>query len=178
MRSILFVANSFDRDRTRKITVVTAVRCGKFGKNGIDAILHLCRMDGSFQPCGKERAFQIAAKALTPLTKKIFKTSNPAALESLAMNMSCNLLGIGGAATPYAVKAIAELEKDKNDWAQKLLFVINATSVQLLPTTVITLRASAGSASAFDIFLPSLICTSISTALAVALYTFGRRIWR
>ena len=41
-----------------------------------------------------------AAKALTPLTKKIFKTSNPAALESLAMNMSCNLLGIGGAATP------------------------------------------------------------------------------
>ena len=119
-----------------------------------------------------------AAKALTPLTKKMFKTSNPAALESLAMNMSCNLLGIGGAATPYAVKAIAELEKDKNDWAQKLLFVINATSIQLLPTTVIALRASAGSASAFDIFLPSLICTCISTALAVALYTFGRRIWR
>ena len=92
-------------------------------------------MDGSFQPCGKERAFQIGSQGAYAVNKKIFKTSNPAALESLAMNMSCNLLGIGGAATPYAVKAIAELEKDKNDWAQKLLFVINATSVQLLPTT-------------------------------------------
>lgn len=111
-----------------------------------------------------------AAKALKPLCRKLFKTENQAATENLAMNLSCNLLGIGGAATPYAVKAIGELEKDKNEFAQKLLFVINATSIQLLPTTVIALRAGAGSANAFDIFLPSLICTGISTGLAVLLF--------
>lgn len=119
-----------------------------------------------------------AARALKPLSRRIFKTDNEAALENLAMNLSCNLLGIGGAATPYAVKAIGELEKDKNDWAQKLLFVINATSVQLIPSTVIALRTSAGSAAAFDIFLPSLICTVISTAVGVLLFALGRRIWR
>lgn len=81
-------------------------------------------------------------------------------------------------ATPYAVKAINALEKDKNDFAQKLLFVINATSVQILPTTVIALRASEGSASAADIFLPSLICTTVSTVCAVILYLLGRKIWR
>ena len=120
-----------------------------------------------------------AAKALKPLSRRLFKTENEAALENLAMNLSCNLLGIGGAATPYAVKAIGELEKDKNERAQKLLFVINATSVQLIPSTVIALRTSAGSAAAFDIFLPSLICTAFSTAVAVILFlswrTAGRK---
>lgn len=119
-----------------------------------------------------------AAKALKPLSKKLFKTENEKALENLAMNVSCNLLGIGGAATPYAVKAIGELEKDKNERAQKLLFVINATSIQILPTTVIALRASAGSAAAFDIFLPSLICTAFSTITAVLIFLLGSKLWR
>ncbi len=117
-----------------------------------------------------------AARALKPLSRRLFKTQNETALESIAMNLSCNLLGIGGAATPYAVKAIGELEKDKNDYAQKLLFVINATSIQLLPTTVIALRASAGSAAAFDIFLPSLICTAFSTVLAAGLFILSRKL--
>lgn len=117
-----------------------------------------------------------AAKALKPLSRRLFKTENESALENLAMNISCNLLGIGGAATPYAVKAIGELEKDKNEYAQKLLFIINATSVQILPTTVIALRTSAGSLSAFDIFLPSLICTAVSTLSAVLIYVAVRKI--
>ena len=115
------------------------------------------------------------AKVFTPLSKKLFKTNNKAASEMISMNMSCNLLGIGGAATPFAVKAINELEKDKNSYAQKLLFVINATSIQILPTTVIALRVSAGSLNGADIFLPSLICTAISTVLAVLLYMAGKR---
>ncbi len=121
---------------------------------------------------------QAAAKGLRPLSRKLFKTENPKALENIAMNLSCNLLGIGGAATPYAVKAVKELDKDGNEYAQKLLFVINATSIQIIPTTVIALRASAGSAAAFDIFLPSLICTVISTSVAVLLYFAVNKLWR
>ena len=117
------------------------------------------------------------AKGLKPLSKKIFGTDNDVANECIAMNISCNLLGLGGAATPYAVKAIGELEKESNGFAQKLLFVINATSIQILPTTVIALRASAGSVSASDIFFPSLICTLISTACAVGMYVLGRKLF-
>lgn len=118
------------------------------------------------------------AKGLKPVSRKIFRTDSDAASESLAMNISCNLLGLGGAATPYAVKAIGELEKEKNGFAQKLLFVINATSIQILPTTVIALRAGAGSANPTDIFAPSLICTAISTLTAVGLFLAGRKLWR
>lgn len=121
---------------------------------------------------------RVAARGLKPVARRLFKTNNATATENIAMNLSCNLLGIGGAATPYAVKAIGELEKDKNTYAQKLLFIINATSVQIVPTTVIALRTSAGSAAAANIFLPSLICTAFSTVFAVTIYVMGSKKWR
>lgn len=102
----------------------------------------------------------------TPVSK-IFKTEDEQATTFIAMNLSCNLLGIGGAATPYAVKAVERLEKSGNDFAQNLLFIVNATSIQLIPATIIALRSSFGSAAAHDITLPSLIATFISTGSAV-----------
>lgn len=79
------------------------------------------------------RITEKTAKLLSKPCGKLFKTQNPAALENITMNISCNLLGIGGAATPYAVKAVDALEKDGNTFAQNLLFIINATSIQLIP---------------------------------------------
>ena len=151
-------------------------RCGKFRKDGAHPVLYLWM--GLSRLAEKSGLSKGAAKALKPLSKKLFRTENEAACENLAMNLSCNVIGIGGAATPYAVKAVSELEKDGNRYAQKLLFVINATSIQIIPTTVITLRASAGSIAAADIFLPSLICTAISTIAAVTLYILGHKLWR
>ncbi len=117
-----------------------------------------------------------AGKLLAPLCSKLFRTDNAEATEAISMNVSCNLLGIGGAATPYGVKAINALEKDGNTFAQNLLFIINATSIQLIPTTVIALRASAGSAAAYDIVLPSLIATVISTGCGALLYLLSDKI--
>ena len=77
-----------------------------------------------------------------------------------------------GAATPYGVKAVGALEQDGNEFAQNLLFIINATSIQLIPTTVIALRASAGSIAAHDIAVPSLIATAVSTFVGAAAYIF------
>lgn len=111
-----------------------------------------------------------AAKLLSPACTKFFRTDDEQAVKEIAMNLSCNLIGIGGAATPFAVKAIERLEQSGNEFAQNLLFIVNATSIQLIPTTVITLRAAAGSAAAYDIVLPSLIATMISTGSAVAAY--------
>lgn len=113
---------------------------------------------------------QKAAKLLSKPCKKLFRTENSDAVTALSMNISCNLLGIGGAATPYGVKAIEAFEKDGNTFAQNLLFIINATSIQLIPTTVIALRAAAGSAAAYDIALPSLIATFVSTFSGAGLY--------
>lgn len=133
---------------------------------GLSAVAEDCRLTNK------------AAKLLSKPCKKLFKTDDYEAVKDISMNLSCNLLGIGGAATPYAVKAVNALEKDKNEFAQNLLFIINATSVQLIPTTVITLRAAAGSAAAYDIALPSLIATFISTFAGAGIYILLNRIKR
>lgn len=111
-----------------------------------------------------------AAKLLSRPCRKLFKTKSDEAVKDVAMNISCNLLGIGGAATPYAVKAVNAFEEENNSFAQNLLFIINATSIQLIPGTVIALRAAAGSAAAYDITLPSLIATFVSTGIGAGAY--------
>lgn len=131
---------------------------------GLSAVAEDCRLT------------EKAARLLSPACRKLFKTDNKEAIKSIAMNVSCNLLGIGGAATPYGVKAVEALEKDKNTFAQNLLFIINATSIQLIPTTVIALRAAAGSTAAHDITFPSLIATLISTLTGATLYIAASKI--
>ena len=54
-------------------------------------------------------------------------------------------------------------------FAMIMLVVINATSIQLLPTTVIGLRASAGSCDPADIILPTLIVTVTTTVIGILL---------
>ena len=106
-----------------------------------------------------------------PITKRLFKGESDLALEYITLNFSANLLGMGGAATPLGIKAM-ECMQDGSERATDnmiLFMVINSTSIQLLPATIIGLRSSAGSNSPSDIILPSLIATVISTVTGVAL---------
>ena len=69
------------------------------------------------------------SKLLRPLAKKLFKTNDQAALDAVCMNLSVNLLGVSGAATPYGVKAAQLLDRSENaEYASAMFFVLNATS--------------------------------------------------
>ena len=111
------------------------------------------------------------AKLLRPLIKKIFKVDNAETQKIIALNVSANMLGLGNAATPMGIKAMQALDdkSGKANFAMIMLVVINATSIQLLPTTVIGLRASAGSENPSDIILPTLIVTFCTTLLGIIL---------
>ncbi|MCX4363267.1 MAG: hypothetical protein OSJ74_07795 [Clostridia bacterium] len=110
-------------------------------------------------------------KLFRPLTKRLFKGESDLALEYITLNFSANLLGMGGAATPLGIKAMECMQ----DGSQKatdnmiLFMVINSTSIQLIPATIIGLRAAAGSNAPSDIILPSLLATLISTITGVIL---------
>ncbi len=111
------------------------------------------------------------AKLLRPLIKKIFKIEDKETQKLIAINVSANMLGIGNAATPLGIKAMQALDdkSGKANFAMIMLIVVNATSIQLLPTTVIGLRASAGSANPADIIIPTLIVTFCTTVLGIFL---------
>ena len=77
---------------------------------------------------------------------------------------------MGNAATPSAIEAIRRLEHGETlSRAGAVLFVVNASGVQLVPTTVIGLRAQAGSASPSDILLPTFISTVLTAVVGIAL---------
>ena len=110
------------------------------------------------------------AQFLKPCAKKLFKTDDENALTAASMNLSVNLLGMSGAATPYGVKAAKLFDNTKNaEYASTILLVVNATSIQLIPTTIVGVRAAMHSISPADIILPSLLSTTFSTLLGVFL---------
>lgn len=105
------------------------------------------------------------SKLLKPIVKKIFKKENDEAYNWICINLASNMLGMGGVATPAGIKAINAMtgDGDKATSNMILLLVINATSIQLVPATVIAIRATADSANAADIFFPTLISSAIAT---------------
>ena len=110
------------------------------------------------------------AKLVKPLAKKLLLTDDEECLEAVSMNLSVNLLGISGAATPYGVKAAGLLDKTEHaEYSSAMFFVLNATSLQLLPTSMVALRTSLQSVAPADIILPTLITTLFSTLLGAGL---------
>lgn len=101
----------------------------------------------------------------------IFGKTDEETEKNLCLNVSSNILGLGSAATPFGLKAMQGLDKG-GEYATKsmiMLVVINSTGIQVLPTTVIGLRALAGSASPSCIIWPTILATFIPTFLGIFL---------
>ena len=110
------------------------------------------------------------SKFLHPVAKKILKTEDEQALNSACMSFSVNMLGISGAATPYGVKTAQLLDKTPNaEYSSAMFFVLNATSLQILPSSLVAVRVAMGSASPTDIIIPTLLVSLFSTVLGVIL---------
>lgn len=118
----------------------------------------------------------LLSRHLSPFCKRVFRTDDERAASDASMCICCNVLGLGSAATPFGVSAVERLTAQNNAFGAKLLFVLCATGLQVVPTTAMALRAQAGSTAPADIFLPSLAATTVATAVAWALFwLWGRK---
>ena len=84
------------------------------------------------------------SSAVFPLSRRIFRSDDKEAVYLASCNLSANFLGLPGAPTPLGIQACKKFCERGNIYASDMLFVLNATSLQLLPTTVIALRLAAG----------------------------------
>lgn len=110
------------------------------------------------------------ARLLKPVNKRLFGELSNEADDFISLNLSANILGMSGATTPMGIKAIRALDKSQNsDYAVAMFFVINATSVQLIPSSVLALRTQAGSASPSDVILPTVLATLLSSVIGIIL---------
>ena len=140
-------------------------------------VLELMRRSG--MAAGLSRLLRPVLRRLLPQAGRDEET-----LDALSANVSANLLGLGNAATPSGMEAVRRMEEEQKQNPQVrhalyMLLILNATGLQLFPTTVLTLRVAAGSAQPNAILLPTLACTALSTlagaGLGLLCYRLSRR---
>ena len=146
---------------------------------GGEAVGLLMRLAGAYAFFGgllgvlrESGAADALARAMEKPLSRLFRFAPGEALGDVSLNLSANMLGAGGAATPAGMAAMRKMARVHPDGrasdAMILFLVVNTSSVQLLPTTMIALRAQAGAANPADIVLPTLLATAASTLCGIA----------
>lgn len=118
---------------------------------------------------------KLVTRFIKPLNRLIFPQlkNEPKVMEAVSANMVANMLGLANAATPLGIKAMQELDRlnGRSNCASEamcMFAVINSASIQLIPSTLIGIRASMGSNAPAEIIVPVWI-VSISAAFVAVL---------
>lgn len=116
------------------------------------------------------------SKLLNPIIHFLFPEVSPkdAAYQEISLNLIANILGLGNAATPLGLKAMESLQKKNSKKnllsnSMAMLVLLNTASLQLIPTTVISIRSSLNSSHPTAIILPVWIATFSAAFVAVML---------
>jgi len=123
------------------------------------------------------------SRLLRPVLRRLFPdfARDGEVMDAVSANMSANLLGLGNAATPLGLKAAQAMAARTPGVASDglcMLVVCNTASIQLIPTTVASLRAAAGCATPFDILPAVWLASAISIAVGVGAAKLMSRVWR
>ena len=130
-----------------------------------------CLWSGIMEIASKTDILKYLTKLLKPIVRILFPeiNLNSKSYNNIIMNIVANILGLGNAATPLGLKAMNELQKDNKDKEtlsdnMMMLIVLNTASLQIIPTTVISIRSSLGSKNPTQIIFPvwlSTICAAV-----------------
>lgn len=146
----------------------------------------ICLWNGIMKIATNTTLIEKLTKLLSPIINYLFpKTKNNKKVQKeISMNMVANILGLGNAATPLGLKAMKTMQeqnpkKDTLTDTMAMFIIINTASIQLIPTTVIAIRTSLGSANPTQIILPvwvATICAAIAgTTAAKILSKTGKK---
>lgn len=144
----------------------------------------ICLWTGLLKIAERSGLVEGLGKLLTPFVRRLFPEipDKDPAFFAILMNFSANLLGIGNAATPFGIKAmerLQELNPDKKQATSSMItfLVLNTSCMTLMPSTVMALRSSAGSADPAAIVLPTVIASGIGMCCGLLLDALLRRIY-
>ena len=136
----------------------------------VDLILKLfgtmCLWNGLMKIVQETSLMKKLTQIISPLMKILFPKMKKEDKEykEITINIIANLLGIGNAATPLGLKAMQTMQeknpqKDRITDSMAMFIVLNTASIQLIPSTVIAVRASLGSVNPSQIIVPVWIAT-------------------
>ena len=123
------------------------------------------------------------SRALRPVLRRLYPdfARDDGVMDAVSANVSANLLGLGNAATPLGLEA-ARLMAGRTPGVASdslcMLVVCNTASIELIPTTVASLRAAAGCAAPFDILPAVWLASIVSVTAGVGAAKLLSRVWR
>jgi spore maturation protein A len=116
----------------------------------------------------------LVARLIAPIMRRLFPEipADHPAMGSMLMNIAANMLGLSNAATPLGLKAMEDLEKlSKSPGVATnsmcTFLTINTAGLQLIPASMVSLMASAGSKDPTAIIGTTLAATLIAAVLGV-----------
>jgi spore maturation protein A len=134
----------------------------------------MCFWCGVMKIAEKSGFTEKLSKILKPVLKLIFKDAakDEKALGAIVMNLTANMMGLSNAATPFGIRAMEEMDRlnlnkgtTTNDMS--LFLVLNAACIQLVPTTIISIRAACNSVNPGIIIVPAIISTTVAAIVGV-----------
>lgn len=140
----------------------------------------MCFWTGIMKVAEKSGVSNVICRIISPVVSRLFPGSSKRAREYISMNITANLLGMGNAATPMGMLAAETLDKE-NPCPEKpsknlcMLVVLNTASVQLVPSTIIALRAAVGSQNPASIIFPIWIVSVFSVFVGIITLNFYYR---
>ncbi len=131
----------------------------------------------------KAGGINLLSRLIQPFFSKLFPEipKNHPSFGHMLMNFSANLLGLDNAATPFGLKAMESLQtlnpnKDTASNSQIMFLCLHAGGMTLIPVSIIAIRASMGSHTPTDIFLPCMIATFAATMAAMIIVSIYQKI--
>ena len=142
----------------------------------------LCLWTGVMEVMRQSGLADRLSRLLGPVLRRLFPQAarDQTAMDSIAANVSANLLGLGSAATPLGLEAARRLARRSPGVASDslcMLVVCNTASLQLIPATVASVRSAAGCATPFDILPAVWLASALSVTAGIAACKILARAW-
>ena len=143
----------------------------------------LCLWTGVMEVMRQSGLADKLSRLLRPILRRLFPqvARDREAMDSISANVSANLLGLGSAATPLGLEAARGLARRSPGVASDslcMLIVCNTASIQLIPTTVASVRAAQGCAAPFDILPAVWLASALSVGVGILACKIFARLWR
>ncbi len=143
----------------------------------------MCLWMGVMEVMKRSGLAEALSRFLRPILGRLYPDfrRDKETMDAVSANVSANLLGLGNAATPLGIQAARRMAKKTPGVASDslcMLVVCNTASIQLIPTTVASVRLAAGCATPFDILPTVWLASAVSVAVGVLAAKIMGRVWR
>ncbi len=142
----------------------------------------MCLWMGVMEVMKRSGLAESLSRLLRPILRRLYPDfrRDKETMDAVSANVSANLLGLGNAATPLGIQAARRMARRTPGIASDslcMLVVCNTASIQLIPTTVASVRLGAGCATPFDILPAVWLASAVSVTVGVVAAKVMSRLW-